>query len=62
MRFFNLFWSNRTKCLGFAQITLGAIAAYDGIFEPRTVKIMLMVSGVLTAWVGFFNSAKARDE
>lgn len=51
-------WSHKTKILGFLQITVGAIASVDGIFEPLTVKILLMSSGVLTAWCGFLNSKK----
>lgn len=51
-------WSHKTKILGFLQITVGAIASVDGVFEPMTVKVLLMSSGVLTAWCGFLNSKR----
>jgi len=51
-------WCHRTKCLGFIQITLGALAVADGVFSPFALKIIILASGVTTAWVGFFNSMK----
>lgn len=52
-------WINHgTKALGFIQVTLGVLAATDGFFEPRTVKLILIGSGLATAWRGFFNSAQ----
>lgn len=53
------FWRNHgTKLLGFTQVTLGVLASTDGVFTPRTVKLILIGSGLATAWRGFFNSAQ----
>lgn len=53
-------WCHRTKVLGFTQVTLGVLATADGIFSPLTLKCIILASGIATAWVGFFNSSKAR--
>ena len=49
--------SHGTKVLGFAQVTVGAIAA-GGIIPPNHVKYWITAGGLLTAWRGFVNSAK----
>lgn len=54
-------WRHRTKTLGFIQVTLGVLATADGIFSPLTLKCIILASGIATAWVGFFNSAKAKQ-
>lgn len=54
-------WCHRTKCLGFIQITLGALAVADGVFSPFALKLIILSSGVTTAWVGFFNSMAKKD-
>lgn len=54
MQFFR---HHTTKLLGFAQVTLGVLASTDGIFAPRTVKIILIASGLATAWRGFASTA-----
>lgn len=54
-------WTHRTKCLGFIQITLGALAVADGVFSPFALKIIILSSGVTTAWVGFFNSMAKKE-
>lgn len=53
-------WCHRTKVLGFTQVTLGVLATADGIFSPLTLKCIILASGIATAWVGFFNTSKAR--
>ena len=51
-----------TKVLGFAQVTAGAIAMYaDDLFGRHGAKLILVASGVLTAWRGFINS-QPKDE
>lgn len=45
-----------TKLLGFAQVTVAAIAA-GGIIPPHQMKYWLTGTGLLTAWRGFVNSA-----
>lgn len=63
MNILQYLWCHRTKCLGFIQITLGALAVADGIFSQFALKLIILASGVTTAWVGFFNSmAKKSDQ
>lgn len=50
-----------TKILGFSQVTIGVLAVADGIFPPESMKYILLASGLLTAWRGFFNSAQAKQ-
>lgn len=51
------FRNHGTKMLGFGQVTVGAVAAGSGdLLSPIRLKILIMVSGVLTAWRGFVNS------
>lgn len=50
-------WKNHgTKAIGFAQGTIAAIAAVDGIIPAHHLKYYLGASAVLTFWRGFFNS------
>lgn len=53
-------WWNRhgTKILGFAQVTVGTLAASTDIFSPLWLKGLLVANGLLVAWRGFFNTAK----
>lgn len=52
-------WSNHgTKILGFAQVTVGVLAASTGVFPDPVLKYLMLASGLLTAWRGFVNSAK----
>jgi hypothetical protein len=62
MKAFLFFWRHRTKTLGFIQVTLGVLAAADGIFSPFTLKCIILGSGLATAYVGFFNSAQAKKQ
>lgn len=45
-----------TKLLGFAQVTVGTLAAATDVFSPPVLKAMLVANGLLVAWRGFFNS------
>ncbi len=49
------FWSHRTKILGFAQITIGAMSLWTFI-PPDTATYLTAANGLLTVWVGWFNS------
>jgi len=48
-------WKHRTKCLGFAQITIGAMALWT-FLPPSWATYLTAANGLLTVWVGFFNS------
>jgi hypothetical protein len=52
------YWKNHgTKVLGFGQVTLGAVAANAGdFFSRRALQLVIMLTGLLTAWRGFANS------
>jgi hypothetical protein len=56
MRLLRYLWSHRTKTLGFIQVTLGVLATADGLFSPMALKIIILCSGLATAYVGFFNT------
>jgi hypothetical protein len=55
---FLFLWNHRTKVLGLTQVTLGVFATADGVFSPHTLKLIILGSGLATAYVGFFNSKK----
>lgn len=57
----NAWKQHGTKMLGFAQVTVGVLAVADGIFPDQTLKYVMLASGLLTAWRGFFNSAQNRQ-
>lgn len=48
-------WSHRTKILGFIQITIGAMTLWSFI-PPQTATYLTAANGLLTVWVGWFNS------
>lgn len=56
-RITSLWKSHGTKILGFTQVTVGVLAASAGVFDERTLQVLVMCSGLLTAWRGFVNSA-----
>lgn len=55
MRLFDFLWRNRTKCLGFIQITIGAMSIWS-FLPPAWATGLTAANGLLTVWVGFFNS------
>jgi len=62
MKFVLLLWNNRTKVLGFMQVTLGVIAGSTGIIPANVLPVLVLLNGLMTAWVGFFNSAQLNKE
>jgi hypothetical protein len=52
-----LWRTSGTKILGFAQVTVGVLAASTGIFPDDALKYVMLASGLLTAWRGYVNSA-----
>lgn len=50
-----------TKLLGFAQGTIAALAAVDGIIPAQHLKYWMASLGVLTFWRGWFNSTRSSD-
>lgn len=56
------FRNHTTKVLGFAQVTIGVLAASVGVFPDAWLKWLMMISGLLTAWRGWVNSLPADPE
>lgn len=51
------FWDNHgTKLLGFAQGTIAAIAAVDGLIPASQLKYWMAALGVMTFWRGYTNT------
>lgn len=49
-----------TKILGFAQVTIGVFALQaEDLFGKHGAKYVLVISGLLTAWRGFWLSQNA---
>jgi len=59
---FALIWQNRTKALGFVQVTIGVLATANGLFSETALKWIILCSGLTTAWLGFFNSSHNRPD
>lgn len=53
-------WQHRTTIFGFIQVTLGVLATSIDLFNPIALKWIILVNGLLTAWLGLYNAAKAR--
>lgn len=53
--------SHLTKLLGFAQGTIAAVAAVDGIIPAAHLKYYMGALGVLTFWRGWFNSTRPSE-
>lgn len=56
-KIWNVWVSHGTKLIGFAQGTIAAIAAVDGIIPAHHLKYYLGASAVLTFWRGFLNDS-----
>lgn len=46
---------NGTKIIGYTQITLGVLATSADIFGPKTMKGIILASGLITAYRGHMN-------
>ena len=57
----NLGVTHGTKLLGFGQVTVGVLAVADGVFSDKSLKYVLLASGLLTAWRGYFNSKQESE-
>jgi len=54
-------WNSRTTALGYLVVVLGVLAATDGIFSQRTLRIILLANGVVTACLGHYNNLRIRQ-
>jgi hypothetical protein len=54
-------WNSRTTVVGYMGVILGVLAATDGVFTPRELKLILLGNGVLTACIGHYNNLKIRQ-
>jgi hypothetical protein len=51
------YWNDHgTKILGFAQITLAVLSTSTDVFTPHVLKLLVLASGLATAYRGFSNS------
>lgn len=62
----SFFRHHTTKLLGFAQVTVGALAVADqqmiaAAFGPKGLRWIILTSGVLTAWRGFVSTQNLRE-
>jgi hypothetical protein len=57
MKFLTLIWRNRTKTIGFVSIVLGVMAT-SPVFSPTWLNWFILINGLLTATVGFINTAQ----
>lgn len=62
----HFFRHHTTKLLGFAQVTVGALAVADqqmiaAVFGPDGLRWIILASGVLTAWRGFVSTQNLRE-
>jgi hypothetical protein len=57
-KIWTFFQNHGTKVLGFAQGSIAAIAAVDGIIPAPHLKYWMASLGLLTFWRGFVNSSK----
>jgi hypothetical protein len=55
-----LWRTSGTKILGFAQVTVAVLATSTGLFPDIALKWLMLLSGLLTAWRGYVNSAASR--
>jgi len=59
---YDFFRSHGTKAIGFSQVTVGVLAVADGVFTDKALKWILLASGLLTAWRGYFNSRQSEPQ
>jgi hypothetical protein len=54
-------WNARITIYGYVQVVLGVLAASDGLFAPRTLKLIILGNGILTACLGHYSDLKRRQ-
>jgi len=54
-------WNSRTTLIGYTGVILGVLASTDGIFAPRTLKLIILGNGILTACLGHYNNLRIRQ-
>lgn len=54
-------WNSRTTVFGYLQVVLGVLAATDGIFGSKALKIIILSNGILTAVLGHYNNLRIRQ-
>lgn len=54
-------WNSRTTVFGYIQVIIGVLAASDGVFGPKALKIVILTNGILTAVLGHYNNLKLRQ-
>jgi hypothetical protein len=55
--FLTLIRMHGTKVLGFLQVTVGVLSTATHLFSESTLQMIIVFSGLLTAWRGYFNTA-----
>lgn len=61
MKVLSFLWNARTTVFGYAQVILGVLAATDGIFGSKALKIIILSNGILTACLGHYNNLRIRQ-
>ena len=61
MKVLSFLWNARTTVFGYLQVILGVLAATDGIFGSKALKIIILSNGILTACLGHYNNLKIRQ-
>ena len=54
-------WSSRTTLFGYIGVTLGVLAASDGLFSVKALKWIILINGILTACLGHYNNLRIRQ-
>lgn len=60
MTVLNWIWNNRTKSVGYLGIVLGTLAT-SSVVPPKVAAWCLLISALITAGIGHFNSATIKD-
>lgn len=54
-------WANKTKVFGYIQVTLGVLATASNVLSDTVVQFIVLLSGLMTAWIGHYNTTKQRE-
>lgn len=62
MKILQYLWDHRTTALGYVVVIFSVLASSD-LFSVKTIKVFLLIIGVVTAVLGHYNnSRKSADE